>query len=153
MIETPVGYRCAECAIGPRVAAYRTTNLTFIRAMAVGMLVAFAVGFLWGNFPAWGFYTALLMGFGTVEAMARAANYKRGGDLMVAAFGAILIGLLVSRYTIILVNPQNVPVPLSVNFVIDNINEEFVRRIVYLRPIPDFLFMAIPFFLAYIRFR
>jgi hypothetical protein len=153
MVESPVGYRCPDCSSGPRLAAYRTSNTLFLRAMAAGFTVAIAVGYFWGNFPSWGFYMALLLGFGTVEAMARAANYKRGNDLQAAAFGAIFIGLLVSRYTIALVNPENVPFSLSLDLLLENYDQDFVRRAFYVRLVPDFLFMAIPFVIAHIRFR
>lgn len=153
MVESPVGYRCRDCSSGPRVAAYRTSNALILRAVGAGFVVAIAIGFLWGNYPNWGFYMALLLGFGTVEAMAWACNYKRGGDLQAAAFGAIAIGLLVSRYTIAMLNPEDWPFDMSMQFLLDNFDQEVVRRVYYLRVIPDFIFMAIPFVIAYIRFR
>lgn len=153
MVESPVGFRCRECSAGPRIAAYRTSGTLLLRSTALGLVVAIAAGFFWGNFPSWGFFMALLLGFGTVEAMSWAANYKRGNDLQAAAFGAIGVGLIVSRYTIALVNPENIPIELSLQFLIDNFDNELARRIFYLRIIPDFLFMAIPFVIAYIRFR
>jgi hypothetical protein len=153
MVSTPVGYRCPECAAGPRLGAYRTTNIAFLKAFVVGAVVALAIGFFWGNFPEWGFFMALLIGFGTVEAMARVSNYKRGGDLMAAAMGVIAIGIIVSRYTIAVVNPEGVPIELSVDMILTDYNQEIIQRIFYVRFIPDFLFMAIPFVIAYIRFR
>jgi hypothetical protein len=153
MVESPVGFRCPDCSSGPRVAAYRTTNTLILRAMGTGFVVAIAIGYLWGNFPNWGFYMALLLGFGTVEAMAWAAKYKRGADLQAAAFGAIIIGLLVSRYTIALMNPENWPLDLSLELLLENYDQEIVRQAFYVRLIPDFLFMAIPFVIAHIRFR
>lgn len=133
--------------------AYRTTNVTFLKAFVVGAVVAVAIGFFWGNFPSWGFFMAMLMGFGTVEAMAWAANYKRGGDLMAAAMGVIAVGIVISRYTIAMVNPENVPIDLSFDMILNNYDQEIIQRIFYVRVIPDFLFMAIPFVIAYIRFR
>jgi DNA-directed RNA polymerase subunit RPC12/RpoP len=153
MVESPVGYRCPDCSSGPRVSAYRTTNALLARATGVGLVVAAAIGFLWGNFPSWNFYMALLLGFGTVEAMARAGNDKRGSELQIAAFGAVAIGLIVSRYTIAMVNPENFPIDLTFQLLRDNPDQDIIRRVFYLRIIPDFLFMAIPFAIAYIRFR
>lgn len=147
MIESPVGYRCRACSSGPRVSAYRASGTTIVKALGVGILVAAGIGYLWGNFPSWGFYMALLLGFGTAEAMARVSNYKQGNDLQLAAYGAILIGLVVSRYTMLLESG------LSVETAVDNIGNEGLRFILYLRLIPDFVFMAIPFAIAYIRFR
>lgn len=153
MIESPVGFRCPDCASGPRVGAYRTSGTVLLRAAVVGFVVAAAIGFFWGNFPEWGFFMALLLGFGTVEAMARAANYKQGSELQIAAFGAILLGILISRYTIALINPEGWPLDISIQFLFENFGQDITRRIFYLRFIPDFLFMAIPFVIAYIRFR
>lgn len=147
MVESPVGYRCQACSSGRRVSAYRAPRSAILKAAGVGLFVASGVGYLWGNFPAWGFYMALLLGFGTVEAMARASNYKRGSDLQVAAFGMILIGIVVSRYTITL------DTGLSMQVILGNLDDSVLRRILYLRLIPDFVFMAIPFVIAYIRFR
>lgn len=147
MVESPVGYRCQECSTGRRVSAYRPSSSAILKAVGVGFFVAAGIGYLWGNFPAWGFYMAMLLGFGTVEAMARASNYKRGSDLQMAAYGMILIGLVVSRYTI------SVDIGLSMRIILDNLSNDGLRRVLYLRLIPDFVFMAIPFFIAYIRFR
>ena len=147
MVESPVGFRCQSCSAGPRIAAYRTSGSTILKALVVGLFVATGIGFFWGNFPSWGFYMTLLLGFGTVEAMARASNYKRGNDLQMAAYGVILIGLIVSRYTIIIDNNS------SVQFVFDNFSNIGVRSALYLRLVPDLVFMAIPFGIAYIRFR
>ncbi|CAN5817305.1 hypothetical protein BH23CHL2_BH23CHL2_07470 [soil metagenome] len=153
MTESPVGYRCQECSAGPRVSAYRASSPALLKSLGVGLFVSAGIGFLWGNYPSWAFYMALLLGFGTVEAMARASNYKRGNELQIAAFGSILIGLAVSRYTLAVVNPEGFPVALSLQFLLENADQEIVRRAFYLRIIPDFLFMAIPFVIAYIRFR
>jgi hypothetical protein len=139
MVESPVGFRCQACSSGRRVSAYR--------AVGVGLIVASAIGVFWGFFPAWGFYMAMLLGFGTVEAMAWASNYKRGNDLQLAAWGMIAIGLVVSRYTIIIDNNS------SVDFVLNNLDSTLLRNALYLRLIPDIAFMAIPFAIAYIRFR
>lgn len=147
MVESPVGFRCQSCSSGRRVSAYRASNSNILKALGTGLIVASAVGVFWGFFPAWGFYMALLLGFGTVEAMAWASNYKRGSDLQMAAWGMILIGLIVSRYTIIIDNNS------SVDFVVNNLDNTLLRNALYLQLIPDFLFMAIPFAIAYIRFR
>jgi hypothetical protein len=147
MVVSPVGFRCQDCSSGRRVSAYRASSTNIIKALGVGLIVAAGVGYLWGNFPSWGFYMALLLGFGTVEAMARASNYKRGNDLQIAAYGMILIGLVVSRYTIIIDNGS------SVQFVLDNLDNNQLRLALYLQLVPDFVFMAIPFAIAYIRFR
>lgn len=153
MVESPVGYRCQACSAGARVSAYRPSSIGVFKALGIGVVVASGIGFLWGNYPSWGFYLALIMGFGTVEAMAKVSNYKRGQSLQIAAYGSILLGLFVSRYTLMTVNPENFPVELSLQLLLENADQDIIRRAFYLRLIPDFLFMAIPFVIAYIRFR
>lgn len=148
MIESPVGYRCPECSAGTRAAAYRTTNTEVFKALVVGLLVAGVVGVVWGYYPSWQFYLALLLGFGTAEGMAWAASYKKGGDLQAAAFGCVLLGILISRYTIALVTPG-----LTVDMLFQNLGSDFVRQVFYLHFIPDFLFMVIPFVIVYVRFK
>lgn len=147
MVESPVGYRCPQCSSGPQVSAYRTTTPLFLRTIAVGLLIATAVGIFWGLFPSWNFYMAILMGFATVEGMARTARYKRGPDLQAAAFGIITIGVLISRYVIAADNG------FEVMTVVQNLDQPFIRSFFYLRLIPDLLFVAIPYVIAYIRFR
>ncbi len=147
-METPVGYRCSECAGGPRISTYRpASTAVFAKATGAGLLVGVAVGIAWGFWPAWGFYFSLLLGFGVAEVMARLANDKRGNDLMAAAMGIIVVGLLVSRYTIAATTDF-----LTIDLLINNFSNEAVRRAFYLRPLPDMLFMGIPFVIAYIRF-
>lgn len=147
MVESPVGYRCPQCSSGPRVGQYRTSSNQLFKGMIVGLVVAIPIGVLWGYFPSWGFYIALLLGFGVVEAMVRATNDKRGTELMIIAGGAMAVAIVLSRYVI----SVDTGIPLST--VLENPNQQFFRRIFYLRLIPDFVFMAIPFVIAYIRFR
>lgn len=147
MVESPVGYRCPQCSSGPRVSEYRTTTSLFLRSAGIGLLIATAVGIFWGLFPSWNFYMALLMGFATVEGMAWAARYKKGADLQAAAFGMITIGVLVSRYVIAVDNGFDIAT------VLQNLDQPFIRSFFYLNLIPDLLFVAIPYVIAYIRFR
>lgn len=148
MVGSPVGYRCQECAAGRPSAIYATSTPLFLRAIGVGLAVAVGVGVLWGYFPEWEFYLALLLGFGVVEAMARAANYRRGGDLMVAAMCMITLGLIVSRYVMTIADPA-----LTLDLLLNNLGSDFVRQAFYLRLLPDLLFAAIPYVIAYLRFR
>lgn len=148
MVSSPVGYRCQQCASGRPNPMYQTSTPLFLRALGLGFVVSVAVGVLWGFYPAWEFYLALLLGFGTVEAMAWASRYRRGGDLMIAAMCMITLGLIVSRYVITIDNPF-----LTLDMLLNNLNEPAIRAAFYLRPIPDILFMALPYGIAYLRFR
>ena len=158
-VRTPVGLRCPECAGVRGLPTYQTGANVLVKSTAAGALVAVAVGVLWGFIPDWGFYLALLLGFGIVEVIAKAANYKRGRDLQVIAMVLVGVGLAISRYI------------LAERFGIsaDQINrlDEFVftpevvneygggvrlTSVLRLRVV-DILFAAIPFVISWIRFR
>jgi hypothetical protein len=148
MIGTPVGYRCPECARGPRSVVYTTSSTQLVKATVIGVLVATAVGALWGAFPDWAFYCALLLGFGVAEAMAWAANYKRGRELQIAAVACVLLGIVISR----LVIAQRSPF-LTVDMLLNDATNPNVARAFQLQLIPDVVFMGIAFLIVVVRFR
>jgi hypothetical protein len=148
MVETPVGYRCPECARGPRSVVYTTSGPALAKAVVIGALVATAAGVLWGIFPAWAFYCALLLGFGVAEAMAWAANYKRGRELQIAAVACILLGIIISRLMMAYRSPV-----LTVDMLFNHTTERGVAEAFQLKPLPDFVFMGLAFLLPVVRFR
>lgn len=148
MVASPVGYRCPDCARGPRPIQYQTSASGIAKAVALGVAVAVAVGLLWGHFPDWQFYLALLLGFGVVESMAWGAKYRRGRELQTAAYVCIALGLIVSRVAIAGLNDD-----VTLDMLLNNATDRFVAARFQLRLLPDFLFAAIPFAIAYIRFR
>lgn len=148
MVETPVGFRCPECARGPRPVVYSTTTTTLLKATVVGVAAAVAIGVLWGFFPAWSFYCALLLGFGVAESMAWAANYKRGRELQFISAGCVLLGIAVSR----LMFAQRSDV-LTVDMLLNNSTNPAVARAFQLELIPDVLFMGLAFLIVVVRFR
>jgi hypothetical protein len=148
MIETPVGFRCPECARGPRSVVYTTSSTALVKATAIGVVVGCAVGVLWGVFPDWAFYCALLLGFGVAESMAWAANYKRGRELQVAAALCVLLGIIISRLTIAQRDPF-----LTVDMLLNNATDRGVARAFQLEIIPDVVFMGISFLIVIVRFR
>jgi hypothetical protein len=107
--------------------------------------VATAVGIAWGFFPEWQFYWALLLGFGSVETMVRLLTKRRGPDLQAIAIVIVVFGLLLSRVIL----AQRLGVTLAE---IENVRP-MVQRALYLRPVPDLLFAALPVVIAWIRFR
>ena len=159
-VRTPVGMRCPDCAGVRGLPTYQTDATVLARTAGVGLAVAVPVGVLWGFAPGWGFWLALLLGFGVVEAMAWACNAKRGRDLQLLAFALVAVGLVVSRY----VMAQRFGIGLDeVNRIDDPV---FTREVVQeyggglpadyllrLRPIPDLLFAVIPFLIGWVRFR
>lgn len=142
-VRTPVGMRCPDCA-GTRATVVANPAGT-VKAALAGLAVATLVGIGWGYLPTWQFYWALLLGFGTVETMARLLRARRGPDLQLIAIVIVVYGLLLSRVIL----AQRTGVDLG------HINEfrPAVQRALYLRPIPDLLFAAIPVVIAWIRFR
>jgi hypothetical protein len=159
-VRTPVGLRCPDCAGVRGLPTYSTPVSTLLRATGAGLLVAILTAVLWRQGPSWGFYLSLILGFGSVEAMARVANYKRGVDLQVAAFAVITFGLVLSRVLL----AQRFGVTWDD---LNNLNNtiatpEVVREyrgfpsvtyVLRLRFVPDILFAAIPYLIAWYRFR
>jgi hypothetical protein len=142
-VRTPVGMRCPDCA-GTRATVVANPAGTLKAALA-GLAVATVVAVGWGLFPTWGFYWALLLGFGVVETMARLLRARRGPDLQVVAIVIVVYGLLLSR----LILAQR----LGIDFGDINDFGPRVQRALFLRPIPDLLFAAISVVIAWIRFR
>jgi hypothetical protein len=144
-IRTPVGMRCPDCAGVRGLPTYKTDRGVLLKSFAAAIAIAAVVGVMWGYFPNWQFYLSLLLGFGVAESMAKIAGGKRGRDLLVSGWAAILMALVISRVVL----AQRLGLPWEV------ISElgPFVERWMYLRIIPDGVFAAIPFLIVFIRFR
>lgn len=144
-VRTPVGLRCPDCAGVRGLPTYQTSPTVLTKAAGVGLVVAAAVGVLWGFFPDWGFYLALVLGFGVAEAMARASNAKRGRDLQALALALVAVGLLLSRVVV----ARRLGVPWSdVNALTPGAVD-----VLHLHLIPDLVFAALPLLIGWIRFR
>jgi hypothetical protein len=135
--------RCPDCA-GTR-AASKAAPQVVATAAGAGLLVSVVAGIGWGLFPAWGFYWALILGFGSVEMMARFLRGRTGPDLQVIAIAIVVIGMVISR--VVLAQRLGVDLALLSDF------RPAVQRALYLRPIPDLLFCLLPVAIAFIRFR
>lgn len=124
------------------------------------MLVALVTAVLWRFFPQWQFYLCLLLGFGVVESMARIVRDKRGLDLQITAMLIVTAGLFLSR--VFLAQRFGVTVA-DVNAMEEGlINQEIVDTygrfasvsdVLQLRLVPDLLYAAIAYGIAWIRFR
>jgi len=147
-VETPVGFRCPECAQVRGLPTYETSPGILARSALAGLVAAGIVGVLWGYLPDWGFYMSLALGFGVAEAMAWAANYKRGRDLQFLAIGCVLVGIVLSRVVL----AQRVP-GLGLDELLDQAMYPRVIAAFRLRLIPDLLFMALSVVIPYVRFR
>jgi hypothetical protein len=135
--------RCPECA-GTRATVAANPSGAIVAAIA-GLVVATAAGIGWGFFPEWEFYWALILGFGAVETMARFLRPRRGLDLQIIAIVIVVYGVLLSRVVL----AQRLGIDLAA---IDSFSQA-LQRALYLRPIPDLIFAAIPIAIAWVRFR
>lgn len=147
-VETPVGYRCPACAAVRGLPTYQTSASALLKAVAIGGVVAVAVGVLWGFFPSWSFYLSLLLGFGVAEGMAWAANYKRGGDLQITGVLLVIMGLAVARVVIAERSPF-----FTLNDLLNQATSSQVLTEFQLRLIPDLLFAALAVTIPIVRFR
>ncbi len=158
-VRTPVGLRCPDCAGVRGLPTYQTSPNVLAKAGLVGLGVAAAVGIVWGFIPDWGFYLSMLLGFGVAEAMAKAANYKRGRDLQVIAMALVALGLVISRYVLagrLGISFEQIN-QLDQFVFSEGIRDDFggpvqVTTAMRLRLV-DVLFAAIPFAIGWIRFR
>ena len=159
-IRTPVGLRCPDCAGVRGLPTYRTSSDTLLKAAGVGLAVALVVGGIWGYLPEWQFYLSLALGFGVAEAMAWAANYKRGRDLQVIGVAFVLLGLIVAR--VLLAQRYGISLEqvnaLEDNVISEEIFKEFggpvsVATALQLRIIPDLIFAGIAVVIPWVRFR
>lgn len=127
---------------------YDPSTSGLVKAAGIGIVVSAALGFFWGSYPSWGFYMALLMGFGVAESVAKVGGYKRGRELQALSMGCVFFGIVVSRYTIAQLTPG-----LSLDLLFDNPGDPILRAVFYLRFIPDMLFMALSLAICYVRFK
>lgn len=148
MVSTPVGYRCPDCAGVRGLPTYETSLAVLIKAGVIGALIASLVGVLWGYYPQWQFYLALILGFGVAEGMAWAANYKRGRDLQIAAIACVMLGIVLSRVFI----AQNHPI-LGLDDMFNNALNPGVSRTFQMRLLPDVAFIVLAAAIPFVRFR
>ena len=147
-VETPVGFRCPDCAGVRGLPTYQTTANAMIKSVGIGIVVAVFVGVIWGIFPDWNFYLSLVLGFGVAEGMAWGANYKRGTDLQIAAIACVILGLIVSR-VMIAEHSQF----YTLNDLLNHTTNPLVSEYFQLRLIPDMLFAALAAAIPFVRFR
>ena len=144
-VRTPVGMRCPDCAGVRGLPTYRTPANALVRAAGGALLVAVGVAVLWRFAPDWGFYLSLLLGFGVVETIARLTNNKRGADLQLLAIAAVTAGLVLSR------------VLLAQRYGIswDQVNalSPYAPRLLRIQLLPDLVYAALAYLIAWVRFR
>jgi hypothetical protein len=144
-VRTPVGLRCPDCAGVRGLPTYRTGTDSLAKAIGIGLVISVAIGVVWSRFPEWGFYLALVLGFGLAEAMARAVNNKRGVDLQVIGIGLVLLSLLISRYLLF----DRYGVSLTDFPDLTDRGREILR----VKILPDGLIAILPLLIVWRRFR
>ncbi len=144
-VRTPVGLRCPDCAGVRTMGSIKTSSQSLVKAAGAGLLVALAVAVVWRFFPSWQFYLALVLGFGVAEAIAWGTNNKRGADLQILAFGIITVGLILSR--VLLANRFGISWDMVNNL------SPFGTQLLQIRVIPDLLFAAVAYLIAWVRFK
>jgi hypothetical protein len=144
-VRSPVGLRCPDCAGVRSMPSIRTPGSDLLKAIGGGLLVALVVAVIWRFIPDWGFYLSLAMGFGVVETIAKLTRNKRGADLQLLAMALVTIGFLVSR--VLLASRYNI------TFGEINQLSEYAQRALRVRLVPDLVYMALAYAIAWIRFR
>lgn len=147
-VETPVGFRCPDCAAVRGLPTYQTSSSALFKSIGIGVLVALVVGVIWGYFPEWEFYLALILGFGVAEGMAWGANYKRGADLQVAAIACVVGGMILAR--VVLAEHSQF---FTLSDLLNHATNPIVSSYFQLKLLPDMLFAALAVAIPFIRFR
>jgi len=159
-VRTPVGLRCPDCAGVRGLPTYRTPATGLLRAAGAGLAVAVGVAILWRFFPTWEFYLCLLLGFGTVESMARLTGNKRGLDLQLLSMGIVTIGLVLSR--VLLAQRFGISIG-EINALDEQLSQpevlaEFgqfasVSDVLQLTIVPSGVYALLAYLIAWVRFR
>ena len=103
MVQTPVGARCPECGRLQKIPTFRVTARYYVRAILVGLGMAFACGAVWWAikfvmpFIYFNFLVASGVGYGIGEVISLSVNRKRGKGLAliaaIAVFGSYMLSL------------------------------------------------------------
>ena len=102
-VQTPVGFRCPDCARLYRLPTYRVSTRYYLRAAGAGLGLAAITGIVWGALAGWlPFNLNLILapgvGYAIGELMSLSINRKRGTGLAIIAGAAVAIGYLVSLW-------------------------------------------------------
>lgn len=144
-VRTPVGQRCPDCAGVRSMPTIRTGSDVLLKSLGAGLAVAILVAVLWPMLPAWGFYLTLGMGFGVVETIARFSRNKRGADLQLGAMALITIGFALSRFLL----AQKYGIEWEA---ISDMRPR-AMRLLQLEAVPDIVYMALAYVIAWVRFK
>ncbi len=102
LVYTPVGTRCRQCANVKRLPTFNVSREEYLRAIGVGIAVAFGIGLVWGlvlsvPFVGRGFFGLIVAGaagYGIGEVISQTVNRRQGRPLEIIAGLATLLGLV-----------------------------------------------------------
>lgn len=101
LVQTPVGARCSKCAGLKRLPTYEIAPQQYLKAVAVGIGLAIAIGFAWGLL--WGyvsFFNFLLaagVGYAIGEVISLSVNRRRGLGLQVIGGFGVALSYMVAK--------------------------------------------------------
>ncbi len=98
MVYTPVGIRCRECAVERRSGINAPSTPHVARAALAGAGAAIVIAPLWGLFPEYAFWLALLLGFAGGDLVNMASGRKRGPELRVVGAGMVIATFLLAAF-------------------------------------------------------
>lgn len=102
LVHTPVSARCPECARLYKLPTYSVSTVYYLKAVAVALVLAVAMGIIWGvvatmvPFFNLNLLLAPAVGYILGELTSRAVNRKRGTGLAVIAGTGVLVSYLVN---------------------------------------------------------
>ncbi|MEO5952297.1 MAG: B-box zinc finger protein, partial [Chloroflexia bacterium] len=99
-VSTPAGFRCYQCANLSVLPTYAVSTNVYIKGAVGGLIAAAITGVLMGLFPGFEFWFALAMGIAVPEAVAFAANQKRGPGLRAVAMTAVVFGFIAGQFVL-----------------------------------------------------
>jgi len=143
--RTPVGLRCPECAGVRALPTYTASPTVLAPAAGAALAIAAVIGIVWWQIPDWGFYLALILGFGVAETIARLTGDKRGRELQLIGMVAVAAALVLSRwllfrdYGLSLAQIGDLP--------------DYARAILHVKLVPDGIFALLPFLIVWYRFK
>lgn len=96
-VSTPIGFRCFDCANLDVLPTYAISTDYYVKAMLFGIVAATISAIFIGFVPLFEFWGAVFMGITVPEAVAAAANQKRGPGLQRVAVACVVAGFVLSR--------------------------------------------------------
>ena len=104
-MQTPVGFRCRECAGLSKLPTFKIGPKQYTIAVLVGLVLAAVAGFLWSimvrlvPFMYFNFIIAPGVGAAVSEIISLAVNRKRGIGLACIAGGVVVIAYLIVAFS------------------------------------------------------